>query len=530
MPNPVRDVGAGGENAATHGAPVLWLLLIVGTWQCVAAFRPVPWIIDRFTFDDTYLALQVGLNWAEHAFPTFDGLHRTNGFQALWVVVIRLLAMFTRDHILLLRSALIVTAFLNTSTGLLLWRLGRTAFSEAAAATWIVAFWCLYCISGRPAMIGLDNALIAPLVVGALLAIHHLRNAPRFTGRWCLAAGILGLGCWARLDYAVIVAVAWAALGIWAWRERALWRWIPAGAILVAAAALLGTFNYWAGGTITPVSGAIKRMVAARMEPAWTVPVLVRAVWDTLDALLKHFALGVGGVWPPLCSALTRVGIVVVFVIALAKRYVRFDFWTTTWIAALVLHVFALRIWLGAYHRQTMWYYGPQHVSACILLGACCAAWVKRLASAKWQVRWPLIIGASKLPLAVSALFIAPTVETGALNQYASALWLRDHVSESDRVAAWNAGHVAYFSNRTVINLDGLVNDERYFELIKAEQAGESYLDEQAVIWVVDRARVEERTDRMSWRGLPAERWQEVTRIGQDPDLQQLVVRRRSPD
>lgn len=517
-----------GRRSAVNGA-VPWLLLIALTWQLIAAFRPVPWIIDRLTFDDTYLALQVGANWAEHGFPTFDGLHRTNGFQALWGALVWLLAAITRDGLVLLRAALIVTALFNTGTGVLLWRFARLAFPAPATATWMVALWTAYCLSGRPAMIALDNTLIAPLLVGALLAIHRLRNAPRRWSNWCLVAGLLGLGFWARLDYAVIVAVVWLALGIWACHVRTVGRYVVAAGLLALLAGLLAAFNYWAGGTATPVCGAVKRMIAARIEPVWTVGVLARAGWDTVDLLLKHFAFGVGGVWPPVCSALTRIAIMAVFVGTLAKRYVRPNVWTAVWIAALALHVLALRLWLGAYHREAMWYYGPQHVSACVLLGVCCSALFRRIATPKWQTRWPVLVGLSKLPLALLALPIPPTVETAFLNQHATAQWLRDHVPPNERIAAWNSGHVAYFSDRTVINLDGLVNDARYFELLQSGRAGESYLDQQRVNWVVDRAKGALGPDGTFWGWLPTERWKEVTRIGSDPNEQQLIVRRRAP-
>ena len=285
------------------------MILVVAAWSVVAAFGSPAWVIDLFTVDDTYLALQVARGWAEHGFPTFDGLHRTNGFQALWGLLLWAIASCVDGAQPLVRAMLVAVALLNALAGALLWRVGCRVFGASRTGLWIVAFWSAFCLSGRPAMIGLDNTLIAPIAAATLLAIHRLRLRPRDWSGWSWTALMLGLGCWARLDTAVIVACVWAFLLTVAMRRRTVWQyWAATGVLTLLAIGLCG-FYQWAGGSPTPVSGMVKRLIAARIEPAWNGRVIAASAGDALQFVVKHFAHGIVGMWPRWLSA---VGVVVV--------------------------------------------------------------------------------------------------------------------------------------------------------------------------------------------------------------------------
>ncbi|NHI92332.1 MAG: hypothetical protein EAX96_07495 [Candidatus Lokiarchaeota archaeon] len=46
------------------------------------------------------------------------------------------------------------------------------------------------------------------------------------------------------------------------------------------------------------------------------------------------------------------------------------------------------------------------------------------------------------------------------LDAYSTAYWLKNNISADERIAGFNVGIIGYFSERTVINLDGVVNNE----------------------------------------------------------------------
>jgi hypothetical protein len=79
---------------------------------------------------------------------------------------------------------------------------------------------------------------------------------------------------------------------------------------------------------------------------------------------------------------------------------------------------------------------------------------------------------------------------------YDDALWLRDNTDPSAVVAAFNAGIIGFYSERTVINLDGKVNSLAYYRTVvraRKERPAErerillEYLKENHVEYVADR-------------------------------------------
>lgn len=60
---------------------------------------------------------------------------------------------------------------------------------------------------------------------------------------------------------------------------------------------------------------------------------------------------------------------------------------------------------------------------------------------------------------------------------YKAALWTKSHTNPEDVIAMKDAGHFSFFSERNVINLDGLVNSFKYQEIIKNKKLNEYLTD-----------------------------------------------------
>ncbi|WP_410960354.1 hypothetical protein, partial [Salmonella sp. SAL4431] len=50
--------------------------------------------------------------------------------------------------------------------------------------------------------------------------------------------------------------------------------------------------------------------------------------------------------------------------------------------------------------------------------------------------------------------------------RYHAALWIAENSSPDTIFAAWNTGQLGFFSNRTFINLDGVINNVDYYERV----------------------------------------------------------------
>lgn len=94
-----------------------------------------------FIRDDAYYYFKVAQNISEGHGSTFDGIHPTNGYHPLWMLVcIPIFALARFNLILPLRVLVIVTGFIQIGTGILLYRLVRSVISPPAAVL-AAAFW-----------------------------------------------------------------------------------------------------------------------------------------------------------------------------------------------------------------------------------------------------------------------------------------------------------------------------------------------------------------------------------------------------
>lgn len=510
---------------------IITILSLAAAWQLfVAVFMSPGWIGAACTVDDTYLALEVGRRWPESGFPTFDGLHRTSGFQPLWGLVLYALAHISTAPETLLRLTLIVAAVCNTLAGVLLSRLAyRISCNDWRLAFAAVAFWSAYCVSCQPALIGLENALLPAELAGSLLLLFKLRSDPTSVGRWCAMAFLCIAMVWTRLDAAMFV-LALLAIAIRAAGRRAICRGsLMASLILSAGAISYGLFENWAGGQLTPISGSVKRSIAATL-PDTNGPTSAQArlaLFDAGNELLKHAMIGIGCGTPRALSSAGRFAWIGLLVLLTLRRPPRTD-WLIYASGVAFLHAFLIRVWLGRYFHDTAWYYSAENLLAALGLP------LLIMGVAPSTARPIQIAAASAVIFTMRLTYVGWLISQPAPAEHVSVVrrqaaeWLHAHVPPNERIAAWNAGQIAYFSERTVINLDGLMNDGEFLRrFVRGGEPLSRYLDEQNVNWVIDYAEGSDSNPDSYWATLPRSNWTPMQKFGADEKTAQLIVRRR---
>ena len=105
--------------------------------------------------------------------------------------------------------------------------------------------------------------------------------------------------------------------------------------------------------------------------------------------------------------------------------------------------------------------------------------------------------------------------------KYRAARWVTQHTDRNTVLASWNAGVLGYFSDRTLINLDGLVNSIEYARSLRSpEFRTVDYLHANDVDYVID------------W-SIPANvqpALQPVTSFPTGPGLKPVVLYRIAPE
>ena len=132
-----------------------------------------------FIRDDAYYYFKVAQNISEGRGSTFDGIHPTNGYHPLWLLVCIPIFAFARfDIILPLRILAIVTGILQLGTAILFYRLIRRAISEPAgmlaACFWAFNTYVLVFLYKT----GVESSITIFLILALLYALF------KFERRW----------------------------------------------------------------------------------------------------------------------------------------------------------------------------------------------------------------------------------------------------------------------------------------------------------------------------------------------------------
>jgi hypothetical protein len=497
----LRGPGVGDEPQQTARERGGWLLALailvpVAALQAWWTRLDLGLLLDHLTNDDTFLYLQVVRNLAESGKCTFDGIHVTTGIQPLWTAILVPLARAVPDKIEFLRYVLLVSVVLNLFAGLLLARAAVALSGRRVAAFLTAALWAGYMLRMRPAMIGMESGLIACSfsALVAFLACHPPIAAPRW--RWRLGLAILAALTFLSRTDSVILLVGIGVL-ILVLLRRASGAWGPTvrvGSILAGLSLLFVApylvYNWTESGRLLPVSGAVKMWYATQDLPEagrfayealrecgarvivvvdQAIP-LVLPIGDLLDLDVNRFGLVTGAVLL-LAATLALRG--------LARAVL------LTLLLACTLHVLAFTSLLGRFGAST-WYFVPEYACAIGFLGVMLAK------AAAGRPRAGCYLGISLVLLLAPQAFMAQrkimaTNEDGLFRtRYELTEKIRETLPDDAIIGSWNAGQLGYFSERTVVNLDGLVNDTAYYEFLRERGDVREYLMREGIRYIAD--------------------------------------------
>ncbi len=186
--------------------------------------------------DGAFTYLEIGRRMADGDGVTFDGIHRTNGFQPLWQLIVAGLA-HKWDGTALIRAALLAQLLIVALAVALVARMVARRWGHLAAAGCLVVATAPSFTS--PLLDGMAGALTLLAVVTMVALVARELRAPddRYPG---LLTGVgAGLVVWAQVDFLLPLFVSLAVLACAAPRRL---RW---GALSVASMASV-TVPYFA--------------------------------------------------------------------------------------------------------------------------------------------------------------------------------------------------------------------------------------------------------------------------------------------
>jgi hypothetical protein len=490
-------------------------LFLATSYQLLCARQDVTFLNEYvLRMDDAYYYFQAARNIADMGWVTFDGIHATSGVQVLWGAALAGLATLIQDRLAFVRAVLVLSTGLNAVSGLILWRLGRNLYSDAVGGVAVV-LWSGFMLGLSPMMIGVEYPLQIVIVLAILSvwwAIHIDPANAATPARLQVLGLLLTLNYWNRLDsaslsllvaLAVVVSLFMTQGSMPAFARQVAWLivWPLAGAVGYLAIC-------WAvARTPMPISGLVKEYYAARHfegyswvtslagHLSWWVRVEIRPMVDVVSSelLANHRPL----VQPLPLAVLAAVGGATLWsaaqIVSERRQHVRrfraMLFLALCWLFG-ALHAALVVATIGPFSHVTQHYYGLLLITWCLWGGLM----IERLLADRSDASWarPLAVGLIACLVAANSAFAwrrfaTPIDVSAALHNRRLPViaWIDEHVPAGARIGAWNAGQIGYFSQRTVVNLDGLANDGEYFDVIKHGSLAD-YLRRERITYLVD--------------------------------------------
>jgi len=254
---------------------------------CLALFArftlPGEGYLTYFT-DDFYYYQQVAQHLVWSGYSSFDGVHQTNGYHPLWLVLMTVLAAVFGGgtgfflSVTLLIAALVVVTFHHYRRWLGQW------FSRESATVGAWVGVAMFAVLARTGMeVALAACLLSVLYARLVARPVHFQSAREL---W-VTGGLASLTFLARIDAVIPVllvlalslpaAVRASALGRWA-------LWLTLGAVLAGGYLLL---NWWVFSEVLPISGHAKQLKVGH-----------GLSWAPLARLFGPDALNILFVWP----------------------------------------------------------------------------------------------------------------------------------------------------------------------------------------------------------------------------------------
>ncbi len=455
--------------------------------------------------DDTYYYLQTAWNAKILGFVTFDGLHATNGVQFLWFVIIYVLALLAKTKTILLFTTLAVSFLLNGLCYLVILKMGAT-LKQPILALFMASLWALQSLPFRIYSMGMENSLHA-LVYWCVIwqsveFLIRVQNKAKLNF-WGLTITLI-LNAWTRLDSALLSAILFAfCVGTLAYTYRHNFGlFFQTHGKSIADSSLLAGFGlivqltafHLMGDSFLPVSALVKTSGAGR-----------GADIEPIEKFVGLFTVGmpsiIQGRFPDL--VLIFIGISGILLVILARAAIKnhsdelrafLNLWTCLLIGETIYHVYIM-LSDAEFSAYFIWYRSPTFIFGIItqsLLALFIFVTIDLVVKRRINIlRW-VPTGVSLAILAIAGyLFVRSINFTSTLyvTRYNAALWIAENSPPDTVFASWNAGQLGYFSNRTFINLDGVINSVDYYERVLLGSISlTEYLAENKVEFIVDYA------------------------------------------
>ncbi len=496
----------------------LWpLILIIVTGlgiRLAFSWQPIEHLAAYPLVDDSFYSLNIARNIAQGNGLTCDGVHKTNGFQPLYVFLVApIYYLLEGDKVLPVHIALSLISVISAFTMVLIYKLVTLVSNEKAA--WFAVF--LWSIS--PDVIefelnGLETGLyIFLLSFSIYYYLLRVRDAePTAVKNHAVLGLLVGLTILARIDASFFLSAL--MLDMLILRRACLTKHIKglAAFLLVCGLVISPWFlhNLISFGSLMPTSGKAVRFLSTfpifsenydygspmSLIPAsyygdnimmsfvklCRTPFIYTVFWIGL-----FFGGGFGG-YTLMAAFVSGIG----YLMVRYKDDVR-QYWQTSRIGSLNFTlIFSLFILLSYIfyvfgRHYYVRYYFPIIFISILYSGLIYDFLVNRLAATKLNPRWVhtivLAVMVATFGYRLSNRYFYHMHPTGG-RYYKIVRWINQNIEQDKVIGSFSSGTIGYFAKPQVINLDGVVNKDAFLALKEKKML--DYIQAGKIDYVID--------------------------------------------
>lgn len=459
--------------------PIFLILVLIFLMYGILIFQPIEFLLEYFLLDDSFYYFKTASNIAQGLGPTFDGKNPTNGYHPLWMgISVIVYYLFPGTTIVPIKIMIFLSLLLFFGTTLLLRTLLLHIIQDKFVSAALVFLYAVNPWNVSFYFNGLETPLALFLFVLVLWIFFVTLDNNSVSLRFFAALGVVsGLMILARLDYAMFVLPLFVFL---CFRFKQIFH---KNIILFVTPVFFLTapwfvYNYLYFGSLVPGSGLAYTLINHQLffyKPRsvfrivlWSLHNLVGTSIFHLNTIgiplvysikkLNQFAVSLGGIFLAITIAMAYF---YRFYRGEVKEFLR------NLVASRILPVVgiflaghALLVFIHGALRWSSrpWYFAEFPVLVWVFLGIA-------LSLVSWDKRKRAVVLVIAIALFASYTYSWITLfpqYTNQLEMYRVALWVRENVESNARIASFNSGIHGYFTNRFLMNADGLINNAAY--------------------------------------------------------------------
>lgn len=409
--------------------------------------------------DDAFYYLKIASNAAAGYGFTFDRINTTNGFQPLWLLSLIPFSCLIHSGELFLKSALVFQIILLALSSGFVYSFQKKTGGKALGLT---TLFCFLPFVFFKSINGMETALVVFILSIWLFVINKISH--RSSKSYLFFLGILsGLVILSRLDSAVFVL---SYIVMFFSKEKSFRSvLIIAGGIIMVITPYF-ILNYSAFDNFFPVSGFLKSN-----QPG-----------AGINKGLFLFTPNIISVFIPVFLA---AGLILWLLTKKNKKILDSQYFILSVLSTgLVLHLLFLLFFTkgGIYYHHFIYYKYFIAVLSGFILNRLIDYFKitnKRILLAFFILSVVFFFGYK-----IFKLYSQDERDNLQTTSYFSAIYVKEHTDKSDVFAMSDAGVFGFFCERNVINLDGLVNNFEYQEVIKKKELN-NYLRKNKVKYIV---------------------------------------------